>query len=306
MSTELGELMNKALEWRFYLSRYFNALAESPPPIANPERENLRKTATKLAENLPPAPTVASTTAEAVGAELDAVHRLSFAAQDAVDHLGVTAKDFLAWAIKTLGTIPPAAQPEEHRLRQLTTSMTDAIAGDWPAPRLRLEEPRNRARLIGDAWMALLRKAAPTTDLKKVEDLITNSQWTEAITAATKPSTTGGTALDGALPRQPARPTLAPPPGQERSVHEAASPERAPALRGPLEGTAQERQRLQRQVARASFWQSVLVAILFLVGVYCLHVDTWVGTPKEILSLLLLAFVTDLTADSVLKALKPG
>ena len=37
---------------------------------------------------------------------------------------------------------------------------------------------------------------------------------------------------------------------------------------------------------------------------YFLHVETWVGTPKEILSLLVLAFMTDLTADGVLKALK--
>lgn len=305
-NTELVDLINTALEWRLYLSRYFEALVTSAPPIADPERENLRKTAVKLAENLPQAPTVVSTTPAAADAELDTVHRLSFASKDAIDHLGATARDFLAWGIRTLGSIPPAALAEAEHLTQLTTAMTGAAAGDLATPQARLEEPRGRSQLLREAWIGLLRKVTPTADLKKVEELMANSQWTEAITTATKPKAGGGMPLDASQPVQPTRPIAEPPPGHERPIHEATSPERAPALRAPLEGTARERQRLQRQIAHASFWQGVLVGILFMVGVYYLHIDTWVGTPKEILSLMMLAFITDLTADSVLKALKPS
>jgi hypothetical protein len=304
IDTALLNLMNEALGWRVNVARYFEALAEHPPAQSDPERENLRKVAAKLAQNLPQTPNVAVTTIAAVEPELNAVHGLLFTARDSIDHLRKASAEFLEWAMDTLTPVAVSLPKSAvERLTLLTRSIVDAFESDLSAPKLRLDEPRQRSRLLREGWMTLLRAHVPAADPKKVEELMSAGQWAKAVIEAATVSAKVGTALDR-RPSASVQRAIAEPPGALRSVAEGAPPDRAQDVGFPVQGTPQERKRLSEQIASASFWQSVFVGVLFVVGVYLLHVDAWVGTPKEIMTLLMLAFVTDFTADSVVNALR--
>jgi hypothetical protein len=71
-----------------------------------------------------------------------------------------------------------------------------------------------------------------------------------------------------------------------------------------LTGSSAEQARLQHAGAVASAAQSLLLAVLFLLANVVLYGESWVGTGKEMMTLFLLAFGLDLSADNVLAALK--
>lgn len=71
-----------------------------------------------------------------------------------------------------------------------------------------------------------------------------------------------------------------------------------------LLGTSRERLELFRESRLIALAQSLVFAALFTVGVYLLYTDTWVGTGKELLALIVLGFGVDLTGDSVVALFK--
>jgi hypothetical protein len=71
-----------------------------------------------------------------------------------------------------------------------------------------------------------------------------------------------------------------------------------------LSGTVAERVLLAAQLHWLSFVQSLFFGTLFVAAVWVLHADAWVGTPKEMLTILLMAFGFDWTSESLLSATK--
>ena len=88
----------------------------------------------------------------------------------------------------------------------------------------------------------------------------------------------------------------------------AGSPElleqRSSAAGFVLTGGVEERRRLRKHSTWVELAQTSIVALLFVAGVYALNADTWIGSPKEMFSIFLLAFGADLSAEGVLALLK--
>ena len=91
--------------------------------------------------------------------------------------------------------------------------------------------------------------------------------------------------------------------GPTRSLSSAGSPAQS-VLMPSMAGTARERQEFLRQGKCISLLQSAIFFVLFVVGVFLLYAGSWVGTGKEMLTLLVLGFGVDLTGESVLALFK--
>ena len=301
MKSQLLALLNDSAQWRRALAAYVEQLQQCPPPVADAELENLTSVSQKLADQLQLAPAVAASV-EAVDDELGAAHAAWFVATESVKGLVSATEDFLVWGLTTL--IPPATAGEDvDRLRQLTREFDAETASDLANPRERFNAPRERSRRFREAWRKLLEKMQ-VPQIAKLESLMSARKWSEAIDGALRVlgANRFGTSLGDASGL--AVRTDKAPPGVTRIVAAASAPGGARALIAPILGTVAERQMLEQAIARAGTAQTIGVAIAFAICVYLLHMDSWVGTPKEIVGLLILAFATDLTSDGFLKALK--
>lgn len=149
-------------------------------------------------------------------------------------------------------------------------------------------------RLAGSAWSAA------------VEAPLQQGSWDKAIEAMR------ALASSRFLGAAPASAEAASPAPEVAAARTMPAPDAAAAaipstvLFAPvmLTGSSAEQARLRQAGALASAAQSLLLALLFLLANYVLYGESWVGTDKEMMTLFLLAFGLDLSADNVLAALK--
>jgi hypothetical protein len=296
---ELLEAVNATRAWRVAISPYFAALAENPPPLADVERVSLTGAAKTLAQD--PIEQLPSVDLETAKSELSTANTRYYQANDAFAKVREGVHRFLEWSLQTLdpgGESIPAV--DRDRLAQTIEVQLASIANHIDAPEGRLVELRAISRLMQDTWLGFLGAHGSVPDAKKTKELLAKGEWTEATLAAVRPA---ATALgDEDSPTSGARERAG---GAGWGVADGPSAESIGSMALPLQGTAAERAHFQRQIDEASGLQSVVVALAFIAGVYFLHVEAWVGTYKEILALASLAFLTDLTAEGVMKALKP-
>jgi hypothetical protein len=154
------------------------------------------------------------------------------------------------------------------------------------------------------AWNAGLVTLGVTKKRAEAEKAIGEGRWSEVVAIVRPELAPEETQLGGSEEPQQALPE------REKTIdigstRSLSAPPGTPAEPMPaLRGTSQERLELFSQSRLIALAQSLVFAALFMVGVYLLYADTWVGTGKELLALIVLGFGVDLTGDSVVALFK--
>jgi hypothetical protein len=188
-----------------------------------------------------------------------------------------------------------------------TGQLVDQIneSGDWAAYIQRtvpLVKQQHRA------WQTMLETQVPTDKRDELTERIEAGNWELVVKSALKPPAVAAdkaqevSLLSGAIGATYS--------SRIRSLSFTELPD-APTFRvalpresSVLTGTEAERARLRHSKWRAAAVQSLIVGAVFLAGVYALNAEVWLGSVKEIMTIFLLAFGVDLTAEGVLAVLK--
>ena len=159
---------------------------------------------------------------------------------------------------------------------------------------------------LHEDWVAALRRLAGRAWSTAVEAPLQQGSWDKTIEAML------ALAKNRFMGEPAAKAEAAPAPPEVATARTLPSPDALPAAMSPatafapvqLTGSSAEQVRLQHAAGVASAAQSLLLALLFLLADTLLYRESWVGTDKEMVTLFLLAFGLDLSADNVLAALK--
>jgi hypothetical protein len=208
-----------------------------------------------------------------------------------------------AWTTLELESTEHAAQLA--LLRNSAVELASAVVSDIRTPGAGLTRLQGRSLHMNELWFAGLVSLGVAKKKTELSQAIRDGRWADAIDIVKGEIVAHGTTLgdDSQRAQSPKETQEVLDLGSTRSLS-PAGPGTASVYRPPLAGTARERQDLFKQGEAIAFAQSVLFAVLFVVGVYLLYADNWVGTGKEMLTLLMLGFGIDLTGDSVLALFK--
>ena len=306
MVERLAGVVNAARACGAAAARRMEQIADFALPLADADAALVARSAATLAHQYPPdAPDVAQASLDEATAALS----------DFVAASSVAAKVLAALPAQSASFVDRAAA----RLRPAFTQ-ADAVLGPLKARASTLldraallhglqgmpDDLRSELAALHDDCVAALRQLAGRSWSAVVETPIEQGSWDKAIEAMRGLAATrflGG----------PAAPAEATSPEPDAAVAKPmplpdGMPPAAPSalLFAPvlLTGSSAEQIRLQHAGAVASAAQSLLLAVLFLLANVVLYGESWVGTDKEMMTLFLLAFGLDLSADNVLAALK--
>lgn len=301
----LATVVNVAHACGAATARWMQELARSALPLADADAALVAQCATALARRYPAAaPDVAKASLdEATKALGDLVAANSVAAK-VLAALSEQVASFVDRAAARLRPMFPRVDAELAPLKAKAATLLDravlptALQGAPDAVLGELATLREDClsalhRLAGSAWSAA------------VEAPLQQGSWDKAIEAMRALATSR---FLGA----PASAEAASPAPEVAAARTMPAPD-APAAAIPstvlfapvmLTGSSEEQARLRQAGALASAAQSLLLALLFLLANDVLYGESWVGTDKEMMTLFLLAFGLDLSADNVLAALK--
>lgn len=302
---ELRQTLQAAEDWRLAMARYLGAVAESRPPVGAEQLQAWHEAVTATVA----APMAVANAGEVSADDLESglvdLHRRRQTLRSQLHVLQRHNEAFTVASLTRLKAGEAHAAAIHHGLEALWTPMPTEVDTPVAAD----DAWRRRAAAVREAWLNALTAAPGRMDRHVLETMLDKGQWAEAVAKAAQPIDipAGGrsqsTAEAGAAAGSDDLGAVAADSDAPGAAVGGGST--YPAL--PLTGSIQERRDLLAAARRAEGWQSVIVALLFIAGVYALYLDAWVGTPKEMLALLLLALGVDLSADNVLAALKkPG
>lgn len=290
-------------------AHYMSKLAAGAPPLVDADEAMLKQVADSLAKKFPwAAGDAVEATVEELSTSLSSLTSETSVCLKLLAQLSGLCDSFTGWAGSRLLGSEAASDNVFQTLRSKTLAALDAAqlraeAGAALPPFEKIEE---RLRTVREDWRQYLQGKAPNVDTAAVDAALARGAWSEAIELAKAAMPKAPTALDKPAPAAAA--PLAMPQAAAQPL-----PDAPPAPLGSplgfsrasiLLGTASEQDDLLRRSKWASGLQSVALAVLFTAGVFALYEEAWVGTGKEMLSLFMLAFGIDLTADSVLGAFK--
>lgn len=287
------------------------------PPLPVSTQQQLRGRADAAAAHFPTPPATAkTTTADGLRESLTRLDQLFHDADFEAGQLATTTRRFVDDALRELKT--PASAFDDRRERLLAPALEQAQQAAATVAR-----PRRASAALGagvdrlrQAWAPVLGEDLPEdpAGTAKVTALLAGANWAEAVTTAValRAKKVGVAAMASrAMTDVPA--SL-----RGQACAPAAPSERVPSARGewpttlgtlpPLTGAPAERLELAQQLHLLELWQSLAFCALFVAAVWVLHADAWVGTWKEVLTIVLLAFGFDWTGESLLtwtKKVKP-
>ncbi len=288
-------------------ARWMQQVSGCALPLADDDGALLARSAATLAKQYPAdAPDVAQASLDAATTALSEVVAAHSVAVKVLAGLPEQAASFVDRAAARLRPVYPQADAELGPLKAKAALLLDHAAlvnGLAGAPG---GLPAGLATLHED-WLAALRRLAGRSWSTAVEAPIQQGSWDKAIEVMR--TLAGSRFLGGAPAPAEAAAAAAPEVAVARAL---PAPDSAPAAVPAfvtfapvmLTGSGAEQSRLQHAGAVASGAQSLLLALLFLLANYVLYGESWVGTGKEMMTLFLLAFGLDLSADNVLAALK--
>lgn len=313
-SNGLTAIVNAAEAHALELALYLQTLASEPPPAPVAFNAELRAFALGAVGRFKsPATVWTAPTIDEARAVLEDVGRQFQQAQALADEAPPLARELLDTVRTRLQLFIVPSQPEWLATGSLSLAAAEALPDDIAQParaRLRLEA---RAAAVRAAWRTWLLALAPTAPVAEIEAALADNSWGDAAELALKALRTAAPEADAAAPRGNLLERLG---RQTAELH--AVPWHLPATEtaGPL-GTQLRLQnppslpevlRRRRATQSESKWlaavQSVAFGTIFVTGTYVLYADSWVGTPREMLVIVMLAFGVDLSSDSVLAAFK--
>jgi hypothetical protein len=309
----LLDAVTKGMKWRASFAEYLAGFEAQRPPLGSDALQKVHAAAASAAAQVPTDLHPNSIDIAGADAELTRTHGAFTGGQDFFAALRAALGDFLTQARATLRSGIAADsidwKPIEEATQQLRSNLETALDTDLEAAAGQL---RGQAVALSGAWSAMLRKSLPADAFATVKESLSHGSWDTALAQAAESFATGARfeiAVGGLE-------------GTETHAHEitkssgfalplpnlAGSPEllqqRAGIAAFVLTGSVEERQRLRQHSAWVELAQTAVVAILFVAGVYALNADTWIGTPKEMLTIFVLAFGADLSAEGVVTLLK--
>lgn len=311
LAMRLAEVINAVNACGATAAGWMRALVDHPIPLSDADMALVAQSAQALAHQYPwPVPDTASGKVDDATSALLTWLALDSATAKLLAQLQARAESFADWTAGRLRAAFPRIDTEIVALKTQARVLLnpDALAQGLAGTADSTSFATGLAALH-DAWMAALRRLAPQAPLASVEQALQVGSWQRAIEAfnAIPASQFLGRADTRALAAAGGGPGDAPA-MQLHVVQEM--PTRLPAIvtapANPivLDGTIAEQEHLLRAGEVASWVQSAVLAALFLAGNYLLYRESWVGTDKEIVTLFMLAFGLDLSADNVLAALK--
>ncbi|HKQ14126.1 MAG TPA: hypothetical protein VJT80_11895 [Steroidobacteraceae bacterium] len=301
-------VVTESIRWRESFVEYLAVLDRPLAPLGDEARNRLHAGAEAIrampvANSLPTGADIAS-----ADAELELTHRAFNGGKKIVSNCADGLDDLLDRAREKGLQLPVGRLIEDH---------TRSLQANLRAPLDEQLDERARAaseqlELLADYWERSLMGFVPAAQRAAIEQQAKAGHWDSAIDAAAAaihppprakeiPSS-GATFINESLDTSRDRRATGGFDSAELDQRPAAQPS---GLRPfTLTGTESERGRLRLETFWLEIGQTAIVAALFIFGVYAMNYDTWIGTLKDMFTIFALAFVTDLTADGALSALK--
>jgi hypothetical protein len=302
----LAGVVNAARSCGAAAARRMEEIVGCALPLADADGALLARSAAALARQYPAdAPDVAQASLEEATAALSEYAAASSVAAKVLAALADQAASFVDRAATRLRPGFAQVDLELGPLKARAWTLLDRAAlldGLHAMP----DDLRSGLATLHDDCVAALRRVAGRSWSAAVETPIEQGSWDKAVEALR--ALASARFLGG-----PQAPAEAAPPGPGTAFAKplplpdgmpAAAPSTIQFAPVMLTGSSAEQARLQHAGAVASAAQSLLLAVLFLLANVVLYGESWVGTGKEMMTLFLLAFGLDLSADNVLAALK--
>lgn len=302
LQPKLIAIMTASAEWRSAAANYLAALVAHPPTMTDAGKTALTTGVAAWQPYATITNVVTVSDATMLATELDALYN---ARLKPVQH------PFRSLKAEGLAVVARARSVMTTPLLDELQKMIEADAAAFEAD---LDDPADASRPAArrlaqaDAWMkALTAVLKDGVDPAKVEDVKTQlrqSQWEQALQAVqplvNEPPVGHGVFLGPAAADQSAinndDTSL---PAQDRSLR-GQTHRMLGSLLPSLQGTVAERLELTRTSKLISFVASVVGAALFMGGVYVAWEPRWVGTPQDMLNIIVLACGFDVLAGSKL------
>jgi hypothetical protein len=309
----LLDAVTKGMKWRAAFAAYLAAFQAQQSPLGADALQKVHAAAASAAAQVPTDLHPSSTDVPSADAELTRTHGAFTGGQDFFAAVGAALRDFLEQAQTELaeGIAADATdwKPIEDATRALCENLRTALHADLDAATQQL---RAQGTALAGAWSAMLKKSLPAEAFATVKESISHGSWDAAIAQAVEsfaanaphlevagvPETVQAVGLALGTPLRLALPL--PNLGGFPELLE----QRSSVADFVLTGSVEERRRLRNHSAWVELAQTIIVALLFVAGVYALNADTWIGTSKEMFTIFLLAFGADLSAEGVLALLK--
>jgi hypothetical protein len=316
---DLLKTVNASLKSGSDCAQFTSKLSTGAPPLVDSDQAMLKQVADSLAKRYPQiAPDASSTTLEQLTAELTSLTEQRSVICKLLDAMPSLVNSFVTWSASELGEDASPVNAAFGKLMIATKEGLNAAQLRKDLEATQIESLAARLSIVRNDWLTYFENKASNADKAKLKDSLSKGAWQESISlvkaAIPKEDRVTPTSL-GTLPAGDQPPEAGQSPQKVPSGGKLPEPDVAPAIVGStlrlnttsiLVGSAAEQIQLQRGIAIASFAQSAIMGAIFIGGVFFLYEDSWVGTSKEMLSLFVLAFGVDLTADSVLAALRKG
>ena len=309
-STGLVELYNKTGSEGAGLAEFLVGLVTSVPPLPDEIIIQIKQVAdAATAQLLSPFTPVKTVTVDEMRAMLQRVDgQFCRATTQVADQLTALTSAFVSDAWKKLELQTADHEAQLANLRDAAIAQASAIASDIRKPIAGLLALKGNSSYLKALWRNGLVSIGEWDDKMKgeLDQAIKDGRWSEAIEIAksaivTPPKSFSASGRQKGTLVGESKVSL--PLGPTRSLSSAGS--RAPSvLLSPMAGTTRERQEILHLGNLISWVQSVIFFVLFVVGIFLLYADSWVGTGKEMLTLVVLGFGVDLTGDSVLALFK--
>jgi len=305
---EWAAIVNAAGSYCSALASYSTHLAVARLPISGAAQTRLADVAALLTRSYPiPWVDLPTSTLEMAKTQLTIVYGDATQNRAVVEALARDALTYLEWTCSRLQLSTSERSVED--LKNITSKFIDGgvMGVEVDSRTTTFNVIDGRIARLREGWVTFCHAVAPNVATDEVEKLVRDGDWLGLVDLIAQKRPLVGTragspfALSG-RGEGPGEPSYSPvaspfsvPVGSSQAVHAGTA---------GLDGSEGEVYRLNRDSELLAFAQTLVFVVLFVLGVYLLYEDVWVGTPKEMLALLVLAFGIDLTADGVLGALK--
>jgi hypothetical protein len=299
----LARLFNAAGEQGVHLAKLLRALADEGPPVVDGVKAQIKQLADDAAAQCPPTfAAVKTTTVDELRAMLQKVDGSFVRTSRLASALESLTNQFFTWAQAELPLEASEGAAKLAPLRAAAAELAAGVAAQVRAPDTAPLQLKAGMERMKGTWKSVLGTLGATKP--EVGKAVNEGRWSDVVAIVRDELAPKETQLGGAMETPQALPTRQATidMGSTRSL---SAPPGSPEEPMPaLLGTAQERRALFSEGRLIALAQSLIFAALFTVGVYLLYADTWVGTGKELLALIVLGFGVDLTGDSVVAVFK--
>ncbi|MDO9074129.1 MAG: hypothetical protein Q7U73_12780 [Rubrivivax sp.] len=304
----LPSIVNAAGRYGTALAQLTTRLADSRLPLPEASQRRLVDTASLLTKSFPsPWTDVSQATVAQASQQLTKVYGDVNLALEVTKSIFGDSQAFAEWARKQLQV--PETNAAFRSLAAETAKSLDTkfLLDEIEKTPFGLGAIDQRVEDLRAAWAQFCKAVVPSLTSEEVQGFIGSGSWQKLVVLAVekKANAGAGIMLDAAAERKvfvQGEPIYSP-----ISVPFSAPQWNSSTVRAGtagLDGSEMEVYRNNKESEMFALAQMLVVALIFILGVYLFYGEVWVGKPKEMLTLFLLAFGLDLTADSVVAALK--